>query len=66
MLKNEIAADGFLGNFHALLLMDDAVMIAASREMCERKMTLCCRTVMITEWLLMKVAGISVSYSVVP
>ena len=43
MLKNEIAADVFLGNLHTMLLMDDAVIVATSREMCERKMNIVLR-----------------------
>ena len=38
MLKNAIANDGFLGCLHALLLMDDTVILATSREMCESKL----------------------------
>ena len=38
MLKNAIAADGVLGLLHALLLMDDTVILATSRERCEAKL----------------------------
>ena len=38
MLKDSIESDGFLGNLHTLLLMDDAVILATSRLMCEKKM----------------------------
>ena len=38
MLKEGIDTDGFLGKLHALLLMDDAVILATSRLMCEKKM----------------------------
>ena len=38
MMKNAIARDGFLGCLHALLLMDDTVVLATSREMCEAKL----------------------------
>ena len=38
MIKGAIAHDGFLGMLHALLLMDDTVVLATSREMCERKL----------------------------
>ena len=38
MIKNAIEADGFLGGLHALLLMDDTVVLATSREMCEAKL----------------------------
>ena len=37
MLKAKIATDGFLGALHALLLMDDTVILATSRDMCIRK-----------------------------
>ncbi len=37
MLKDKIAVDGFLGVLHALLLMDDTVILATSRDMCIRK-----------------------------
>lgn len=40
MLKNEIAADDFLGRLHALLLINDAVIMATSRQMCERNMNI--------------------------
>ena len=38
MMKNAVATDGFLGCLHALLLMDDTVILATSREMCEAKL----------------------------
>ena len=38
MIKNAIATDVFLGALHALLLMDDTVVLATSREMCEAKL----------------------------
>ena len=37
-LKNCIPDDGFLGKLHTLLLMDDTVILATSREMCEEKL----------------------------
>ena len=36
-MKETIESDGFLGALHALLLMDDTVIIATSRDMCMRK-----------------------------
>ena len=38
MLKRMIVTDGILGSFHILWLMDDAVMLAASRQICLRKL----------------------------
>ena len=38
MIKNAVEEDGFLGGLHALLLMDDTVILATSREMCEAKL----------------------------
>ena len=38
MLNDEIGTDGFLGTLHALLLMDDTVLVATSREKCLKKM----------------------------
>ena len=38
MIKDAVPMDGFLGNLHALLLMDDTVILATSREMCIEKM----------------------------
>lgn len=40
MLKQSVQADGFLGAMHVLLLMDDAVIMATSREMCMRKVNI--------------------------
>ena len=37
MVKGAFANDGFLGALHALLLMDDTVILATSRERCESK-----------------------------
>ena len=37
MMKERIGTDGFLRGLHALLLMDDTVIVATSRSMCERK-----------------------------
>ena len=37
-LKREIGEDGFLSTLHALLLMDDTVLVATSREMCTKKL----------------------------
>ena len=37
MLKDAIPVDNFLGNLHMLLLMDDTVIVATSREMCIKK-----------------------------
>ena len=38
MIKGAVAVDGFLGALHALLLMDDTVILATSRDMCIKKM----------------------------
>ena len=38
MIKRAIAVDGFLGTLHALLLMDDTVILATSRDMCIKKL----------------------------
>lgn len=38
MLRQAVQADGFLGALHALLLMDDTIILATSREMCIRKL----------------------------
>ncbi len=38
MLKSSVVTDGFLGSLHALLLMDDAVILSTTREMCIRKL----------------------------
>lgn len=38
MLKNAFISDGFLGALHALLLMDDTVILATNRQMCEAKL----------------------------
>ena len=38
MMRNSIAEDGFLGGLHALLLMDDTVIIATNRISCEAKL----------------------------
>lgn len=43
MLKRIIPTDGFLGNLHSLLLMDDTVILATSREMCEKKLSVVCQ-----------------------
>ena len=37
-LKLEIGEDGFLSNLHALLLMDDTVLVSTSRDMCAKKL----------------------------
>lgn len=37
-IENEIGHDDFLGDLHALLLMDDTAIVATTREMCERKL----------------------------
>ena len=37
MIKRAIGNNGFLGMLHALLLMDDTVVLATSRDMCEAK-----------------------------
>ena len=37
MIKEAVPVDGFLGDLHALLLMDDTVILATSREMCINK-----------------------------
>ena len=38
MIKEAVPIDGFLGDLHVLMLMDDAVVLATSREMCIRKL----------------------------
>ena len=38
MIKNSIVEDGFLGGLHALLLMDDTVIVATNRTKCEEKL----------------------------
>ena len=38
MMKERVEDDEFLGALHALLLMDDTVIIATSRDMCQRKL----------------------------
>ena len=38
MIKNTVSEDGFLGGLHALLLMDDTVIVATSRVNCEAKL----------------------------
>ena len=43
MLKRTIPTDGCLGSLHTLLLMDDAVILSTSREMCLRKFEIVCR-----------------------
>ena len=37
MMQQAIGLDGFLGNLHCMLLMDDTILLATSREMCQRK-----------------------------
>ena len=39
MLKQAVVVDGFLGALHALLLMDDTVILSTSRDMCVRKLS---------------------------
>lgn len=43
MLKRAVPTDGFLGSLHALLLMDDSVILATSREMCKKKLDIVCQ-----------------------
>ena len=38
MIKEKIGEDGYLGMLHALLMMDDTVILATSRVMCYRKL----------------------------
>ena len=38
MIKSAIGNDGFLGMLHTLLLMDDTVLLATTRDMCEAKL----------------------------
>ena len=38
MIKNAVSEDGFLGGLHALLLMDDTVIVSSSRANCEAKL----------------------------
>ena len=38
MIKETLPVDGFLGTLHCLLLMDDTVILATSRDMCKRKL----------------------------
>ena len=42
MVKGVVGTDGFLGNLHMLLLVDDAVVVATSREMCIKKFRVIC------------------------
>lgn len=42
MMKRAVETDGFLGSLHVMLLMDDAVVLATSREMCLRKFKVVC------------------------
>ena len=51
MMKEKIATDGFLGTLHALLLMDDTVILATSRDMYIRKFRV---VAMIMKWWLMR------------
>lgn len=48
MIKRAVGNDGFLGLLHVLLLMDDAVIMATSREMCLKKLEVvlefCCES----------------------
>ena len=37
IIKEAVPVDGFLGELHALMLMDDTVILATSREMCLNK-----------------------------
>lgn len=39
MINRCVDTDGFLGTLHTLLLMDDMVILATSKEMCVRKLT---------------------------
>ncbi len=39
MINRCVDTDGFLGKLHTLLLMDDMVILATSKEMCVRKLT---------------------------
>ena len=43
MLKRIVPTDGFLGSLHSLLLMDDTVILALSRKMCEKKLSVVCQ-----------------------
>ena len=38
MIKEKVPTDGYLGNLHALMLMDDTVILATSREKCIDKL----------------------------
>lgn len=38
MLKRNVDPDGYLGDLHTLLLMDDMVILATSREKCLQKL----------------------------
>ena len=40
MLKDSCGQDGYLGWLHALLLMDDTVILATSREQCKKKVSI--------------------------
>ncbi len=42
MLKRAVQTDGFLGSLHTLLLMDDAVILTTSRDMCVKKLNVIC------------------------
>ena len=43
MLKRIVTTDGFPGSLHLLLLMNDIVILATSREMCEKKLSVVCQ-----------------------
>ena len=38
MIKERIGLDGFLGNMHTLLMMDDTVVVSTSRDKCIQKL----------------------------
>ena len=38
MIKDSVQSDGFLGGLHVLMLMDDTVIMATSREKCLKKL----------------------------
>ena len=39
LIKSVVERDGFLGTLHALVLMDDTVILSCSRDVCIKKMT---------------------------
>lgn len=42
-MLRKVGVDGSLGSVHALLLLDDTVILATSREMCKKKLDVVCQ-----------------------